>query len=172
MAYLCVQFLPLSPVHADDNKKFSYCGGNIKFSIPPFFDRTSVEKQSGVYTCKNGLILKGKVGNKSTYINFIGDYLGVNEANSDEYLAQFKKNYPERLHYVFSYKTLNGTSTIITFYWLDKDGNLKQIEKRLFFAKKDSMSATAAYSANPNDANDILFMNALEQMFLSAEIDW
>ena len=171
MAFFAVYFLWSLPALAENDKKFAYCGGNIKFYIPTLFDKKHIEKQSEPYTCKYGLTLKNKAGDKAIRIAFSRAYMGENEAKSDEYLEQFKRDYPQRLHYIISYKTPNGIATIITFYWLDKNGQLKLIEKNLFFGKEDAMSASAGYIANPNNANDILFMNALEQLFLSAEID-
>jgi hypothetical protein len=168
--------LPLlwSGAHAEESKKFSYCGENIKFYIPSSIDRKSLEKQSEPYTCKHGFTLKSNVLKKTTDIEFTGSYPDENNVADEEYLAQFKADYPQRLHYVISYKTPNGngTTTIVTFYWLNSKGTVKKIEKILFFSKDESMTAIASYTANPNDPNDILFMNALEQLFLSAEIDW
>ena len=164
----------LMPARADEQKKFDYCGGNIKFYIPAFFDKRAIEKQSDPYVCKNGFTLKSKAGNKKTNVD-------IRQADSRvpdpkdfgaEYLAQFKKNYPRRLHYMLTSNTPNGTAIINTFYWLDDHGGLKEINKDVFFGKDNKFFAYATYTANPSDANDVLFMNALEQLFLSAEIDW
>jgi hypothetical protein len=177
IACICLSLL-WSGAHAEESKKFSYCGGILKFYIPAYFDQQSLYKQSKPYTCKNGLNLKNKAGNKSSYIHFSNAYLGENEAKDEDYLVQFKADYPQRLHYIISHKTPNGIATILTFYWLNSEGALKKIEKTLFFGKEKSKTgaptytATTTYEANPNDPNDILFMNALEQLFLSAEIDW
>jgi hypothetical protein len=167
---ICLPFFWLT-AHAEESKKFDYCG-HLSFYIPAYFDKQSLIKQAKLDTCKNGFTLKSKVGNKSTNIGFTGEYIGVRDVKNEEYLAQYKADFPQRLHYIISYNTPNGIATILTFYWLDGDGSLKKIEKILFFSKDNSMSATASYTANPDDPNDILFMNALEQLFLSAEIDW
>lgn len=169
---ICVQCL--IPAHSAETKKFAYCGGNIKFYIPTFLDKKSIEKQSEPVSCKNGLILKSRVGNKKVHIDISqsSGWGGKAAEVSEEYLAQFKKNHSRVEHYIFSSITPNGAVTFITFYWLDDTGKLKEIQKEIFFSKKDSISASASYMANPNDSNDVLFMNALEQLFLSAEIDW
>jgi hypothetical protein len=168
--------LPLlwSGAHAEESKKFSYCGGNIKFYIPAFIDRKSLEKQSEPYTCKHGFTLKSTMGKKKTHVEMgQGGDGRADITNADEdYLAQFKSNYPHRLNYVFSSTTPNGMTTIITVYWLDINYVLKQIDKEIIFNKKGTFYTDLTYTANPDDSNDILFMNALEQLFLSAEIDW
>lgn len=167
--------LPLfwSTAHAEEGGKFDYCG-HLSFYIPAYFDKQSLVKQGKLDSCKNGFTLKSNSLKRTVDITFSNQYAGANDVADEKFLDQFKANFPQRLHYVISYKTPNdnGLATIITFYWLDNKGSVKRIEKMFFFAKEASMTATASYTANPNDPNDILFMNALEQLFLSAEIDW
>lgn len=173
---LCLIAPYLLPMHAhaEDNKKFSYCGGNIKFYIPDFFDKKYIEKQSEPYTCKNGFMLKSKIGNKKTYIdiNQAGNQLPDEKDINAEYLGQFKDSLPRRLHLLLSNDNPNGGVRIITFYWLTDQSILKKIRQEFYFSKEDKLGMYASYTANVNDVNDILFMNALEQLFLSAEIDW
>jgi hypothetical protein len=169
---ICLPFFWLT-AHAEESKKFDYCG-HLSFYIPAYFDKQSLIKQAKLDTCKNGFTLKSKDLKKAIDITFTNQYAGENDVADEKFFAQFKADYPQRLHYVISYKTPNGngTTTIVTFYWLNNNGTLKRIEKMLFFSKEASMTAVASYTANPDDPNDILFMNALEQLFLSAEIDW
>jgi hypothetical protein len=168
--------LPLlwSGAHAEESKKFSYCGENIKFYIPAFIDRKSLEKQSEPYTCKNGFTLKSKIGNKQTHIEIRpSDTRLFNVKDFDEdWLAQFTSKYPHRLHYILSNDTPNGRVIINKFYWLNEQSILREVQDDIYFGKEDKFFVYASYTANPNDPNDILFMNALEQLFLSAEIDW
>ena len=170
----CFQFLTLSPVHAEDNKKFAYCGGNITFYIPASLDKKYIEKQSEIYTCKSGFIVKSKTGNKQTFIDIrqADNRLSNVQDFGDDYLAQFTDKLPHRLHYIITNDTSNGRVIINTFYWLNEQNNFKKIRKEIYFGKEGKFFAYASYIGNPNDPNDILFMNALEQLFLSAEIDW
>ena len=117
---ICLPFL-WSIAHADESKKFNYCG-HLSFYIPTYFDKQSLIKQAKLDTCKNGFTLKSKIGNKSTDVGFTGEYIGVRDVKNEEYLAQFKANFPQRLYYTVSYNTPNGIATILTFYWLDGKG--------------------------------------------------
>ncbi|PFH11352.1 hypothetical protein BCF11_3798 [Collimonas sp. PA-H2] len=171
---VCFFMQSLLPAYAAQAGKFAYCGGLLKFNIPDFFDKPSIEKQSGPITCKDGFIIKSKVGNKKETVDIrkSTDYFMMPKDFNEEFLAQFKENYPQRLNFSYNIQNKNGSTTVLTFYWLDDTGRLKKIDKEFYFGKQDSMSAHLSYAANPNDSNDVLFMNALEQLFLSMEIDW
>jgi hypothetical protein len=162
------------PASAAETGKFSYCGDYLKFYIPDSFDKASIEKQSEPASCKNGFVLKSKTGNKKEHISIVQgrDYFMAPKDFTEEYLAQFKGNYPRRLNFSYSTENKNGSTTVLTFYWLDDTGKLKKIDKEFYFGKDDSASVHTSYTADPSDPNDVLFMNSLEQLFLSMEINW
>ncbi|WP_145964353.1 hypothetical protein [Chromobacterium phragmitis] len=69
-------------------------------------------------------------------------------------------------------RNLNGDVRIDTFINQNKEGGVDLIEKDFYFPKKDVYSVYAAYKAKPNDLDDMTMPNALEQLFLSLEVDW
>src|SRR5450830_1104889 len=124
---VCLFFQCPSLVHAEEsNKKFSYCGGNLKFYVPSFLDKKSIEKQSIPVACKYSLTLKSKLGNKHGVLDIrqSSDFFVTDKDITTEYLTQLKNKYPIQLHTFLTQQQKNGAVTIITLYWFDADGLL------------------------------------------------
>lgn len=61
---------------------------------------------------------------------------------------------------------------VLTHQWINLDGIVKNTQKDIVFASDDSdFTVYASYVGNPDDNNDVLFMNSIEQVFLSMEMD-
>ncbi|MGS0740358.1 hypothetical protein ACVBEF_00720 [Glaciimonas sp. GG7] len=160
-------------VHAAEEEKFSYCGGNLKFYIPTLFNKKLIEKQGDPYTCKYGFIVTNKKGNIKTKVD-VSQIQWITDLNfyDEEYIKQFEKKGLRHFFSIYQNISVTGTTTVLSHRWVSDMGVLKKIEKSFYFGKEGRIFAADIYSADPKNPDEVLFMSALEQLFLSMEIDW
>jgi hypothetical protein len=176
-------------------EKIDYCR-TIKFD-PGIFDRKTLEKASGRLDCRDRpvpLLLRGKSGNQSerfslsletpslaSYINrnrMTGEYV----FDKEEFEHSFRDSavFKNRDFALYTYKpelkaekTAGGEFFSCTIQFFDAAGRLKFTKRNFLFFKEEGISAMyLAGFVKAEDTKSLRILNAIEQLFLSMEIDW
>ena len=180
--------------------KLAYCGGTVTFRTEPF-DRDILEKASLRDDCRSHeipLSIKTSTGTSHLALemwsasdfksgaspflpvdqdgNFIFDSDSFDEATRYEGSYRPFEKYANQGNYyatVYTNKTKNGTLVVNTINFLGGQGDLTKVAKIITFFKQDSYSIS--YLGDPISTADVDALKAqlaVEQLFLSMEIEW
>ena len=191
---------PYCNAKAEVSPKLAYCGGTVTFRTEPF-DRDILEKASLRDDCRSRdipLSIRTSTGTSRLALemwsvsdfksgaspflpidgdgNFSFDSHSFDETTRHEgSYRPFEKYATQGSYYatVYTNKKKNGTLVVNTINFLGDRGDLVKVAKLITFFKQDSYSIS--YLGDPISTSDVDALKAqlaVEQLFLSMEIDW